>query len=169
MIRNRIHGLTAAGAVVPILVDDDGKVIFSSAITIGAVTGPLTDTELRATAVPVSGTVTASGPVTDAQLRAAPVPVKGPTVASATLSNVESSATSVAVLASNANRKQFRIENDSSAVLYVKLGTTASATDYSIKLAAGAAYESNPLLVYTGAIHGIWASANGYARVTELA
>lgn len=48
------------------------------------VTGPLTDTELRATAVPVSGTVTAnagsgtfavSGPVTDAQLRASAVPV----------------------------------------------------------------------------------------------
>lgn len=36
-----------------------------------AVTGPLTDTELRATAVPVSG------PLTDTQLRATPVPVSG--------------------------------------------------------------------------------------------
>jgi hypothetical protein len=35
----------------------------------------LTDAELRATPVPVSGTVTASGPLTDAQLRAAAVPV----------------------------------------------------------------------------------------------
>lgn len=40
-----------------------------------AVTGPLTDTELRATAVPVSGTVTASGPLTDTQLRNTAVPV----------------------------------------------------------------------------------------------
>lgn len=39
------------------------------------VTGPLTDAELRATPVPVSGTVTASGPLTDAQLRALAVPV----------------------------------------------------------------------------------------------
>ena len=46
-----------------------------------AVTGPLTDTQLRATPVPVSGTVTASGPLTDTQLRATPVPVSG-TVAS---------------------------------------------------------------------------------------
>jgi len=38
-------------------------------------TGPLTDTQLRAVAVPVSGTVTASGPLTDAQLRASSVPV----------------------------------------------------------------------------------------------
>lgn len=35
----------------------------------------LTDEELRATPVPVSGTVTASGPLTDAQLRASAVPV----------------------------------------------------------------------------------------------
>lgn len=42
-----------------------------------AVTGPLTDAQLRATPVPVSGTVTASGPLTDAQLRAAPVEITG--------------------------------------------------------------------------------------------
>lgn len=45
------------------------------------VTGPLTNTELRATAVPVSGTVTAntglSQPLTDTQLRATAVPVSG--------------------------------------------------------------------------------------------
>lgn len=44
----------------------------------GAVTGPLTDAQLRAAAVPVSGTVAATGPLTDAQLRATAVPVSGP-------------------------------------------------------------------------------------------
>jgi hypothetical protein len=39
--------------------------------------GGLTNTELRATPVPVSGTVTATGPLTDTQLRATPVPVSG--------------------------------------------------------------------------------------------
>lgn len=39
-----------------------------------AVTGPLTDAELRASAVPVSG------PLTDSQLRAAPVVVTGAVV-----------------------------------------------------------------------------------------
>lgn len=41
----------------------------------GTLVSPLTDTQLRATPVPVSGTVTASGPLTDAQLRASAVPV----------------------------------------------------------------------------------------------
>jgi len=39
------------------------------------VSGPLTDAQLRATPVPVSGTVTATGPLTDAQLRASAVPI----------------------------------------------------------------------------------------------
>jgi hypothetical protein len=47
-----------------------------------AVSGPLTDTQLRATAVPVSGTFyqatqPVSGPLTDAELRASAVPVSG--------------------------------------------------------------------------------------------
>lgn len=40
-------------------------------------TNALTDSQLRATPVAVSGTVTATGPLTDAQLRATPVPVSG--------------------------------------------------------------------------------------------
>lgn len=46
------------------------------------VTGPLTDAQLRATAVPISGTITANTgltqPLTDTQLRASPVSVSGP-------------------------------------------------------------------------------------------
>jgi len=41
-----------------------------------AVSGPLTDTQLRATAVPISGSVTTGG-LTDTQLRATAVPVSG--------------------------------------------------------------------------------------------
>lgn len=41
------------------------------------VSGPLTDTQLRATPVPVSGSVTTGG-LTDTQLRATAVPVSGP-------------------------------------------------------------------------------------------
>lgn len=44
-----------------------------------SVTGPLTDTQLRASPVPVSGTVAVSNPgLTDTELRASPVPVSGP-------------------------------------------------------------------------------------------
>lgn len=53
------------------------------------VTGPLTDTQLRALAVPVSGTFfqatqPVSGPLTDAQLRATPVAVSGTVTATVT-------------------------------------------------------------------------------------
>jgi len=49
----------------------------TGAATEATVAGLLTDTELRATPVPVSGTVTTGG-LTDAQLRASAVPVSGP-------------------------------------------------------------------------------------------
>jgi len=61
------------------------------------VTGPLTDTQLRATAVPVSGTVTASGPLTDTQLRATAVPVSGTVTASGPLTDTQLRATAVPV------------------------------------------------------------------------
>jgi hypothetical protein len=53
---------------------DQQHVIVDSSAAV-PVTGPLTDTQLRATPVPVSGTVTASGPLTDTQLRASAVPI----------------------------------------------------------------------------------------------
>jgi hypothetical protein len=51
-------------------------------------TQPLTDAQLRATAVPVSGTVSTglTQPLTDAQLRATPVPVSGTVTANTGLS-----------------------------------------------------------------------------------
>jgi hypothetical protein len=60
-------------------------------------TGPLTDTQLRATAVPVSGTVTASGPLTDTQLRASAVPVSGTVTASGPVTDAQLRATPVPV------------------------------------------------------------------------
>jgi hypothetical protein len=54
-------------------------------------TAGLTDAELRATPVPVSGTVTATGPLTDTELRATAVPVSGP------LTDTELRATAVPV------------------------------------------------------------------------
>lgn len=86
----------------------------------------------------------------------------------ATLSNVASSATSVTILAANTSRKGAAIYNDSTQILYVKLGTTASTTSHTVQMAAGTYYELPAPNIYTGRIDGIWASANGSARVTEL-
>lgn len=88
-------------------------------------------------------------------------------ITTATLSNVSASVTSVTLLASNANRRRVVIVNDSTSALYVKFGATASATSYTYFLAAGDTYESPVLDKYTGIIDGIWAAANGAARITE--
>lgn len=82
----------------------------------------------------------------------------------ASTSNVSGSATSVSLLASNTNRKKAKFYNDSSAILYLKEGTTASTTSFTTKLFPEGYYETT----YTGAIDGIWASATGACRITEL-
>lgn len=89
----------------------------------------------------------------------------------ATLSNVGDSATSVTVLASNANRRGAIIANDSTAVLMVKMGATASATSFTQAIPGNAngVYSYEVPFGYTGIIDGIWASdAGGNARVTEI-
>lgn len=55
----------------------DGTVVAILKAIAGGVGGGLTDTELRATPVPVSGTLTVNTGLTDVQLRATPVPVSG--------------------------------------------------------------------------------------------
>lgn len=80
--------------------------------------------------------------------------------------SVPASASNVTVLAANSARMGASITNDSTALLYLKLGATASTTSYTVKMAAGAMYEVP--FGYTGVIDGIWASATGNARVTEL-
>ena len=147
-----------------------------------AVSGPLTDAQLRATAVPISGTVTASGPLTDTQLRATAVPISGTVTANAgtgtlatnvaaataaTLANVASSASNGTLLASNTSRRGAMVHNDSTQVLYLKYGATASTTSYTVKVPADGYFEF-PAPTYTGIVDGIWAAANGNARLTEI-
>ena len=93
----------------------------------------------------------------------------GPTTG--TLSSVAASASDTTILASNASRKGATVYNDSSAILYLALAnTTSSTTAYSVQIAANGYYELpvNQGGVYTGVLKGIWASATGNARVTEL-
>jgi hypothetical protein len=234
----------------PIIDGDTVNVSFPGSM---AVTGPLTDAELRASAVPVSGPLTdtqlrasavpVSGPLTDAELRAADVkvtldgesvPVTGtfwqatqpvsaaslplPSGAStlaeqqtqttalgaqsdaeasgngsiiailkrirtllgsaltvimskagtSSVTSVSDTASSTTLLASNANRLGATIQNTSSAVLYVKFGTTATATDFTVRMEQYDYYEVP--FWYSGRIDGIWASDpnDGAAKITEL-
>lgn len=96
-----------------------------------------------------------------------PYPVVERKPSSSSVSSVSGSASSVSLLASNANRLGATFFNDSTAVLYLKLGATASTTSYTTQLGSFAYYEL-PFPIYTGAIDGIWASATGAVRITEL-
>jgi hypothetical protein len=95
----------------------------------------------------------------------APLPIRA---ATATTTNVTQSATSVTLLSANAARKGFVLYNDAGAKVYVKYGTTASATSFTVLVAANAFYVNDPIL-YTGRIDAIWASgSSGAMRITEL-
>jgi hypothetical protein len=85
----------------------------------------------------------------------------------ATQTNVAAAITTNTLLAANPARLGATIWNDSTSVLYVRLSTFgASATTATVKMPADSYYEVP--FGYTGAIQGIWVSATGSARVTEL-
>lgn len=89
------------------------------------------------------------------------------------LTQVASNASSVTILAANAGRKIATIFNDSTAILYLSLNAAvaASATIHTVQIPPGGYYElpqSATDGIYQGQITGIWASANGFARVTEI-
>jgi hypothetical protein len=84
----------------------------------------------------------------------------------ATPTNVASSASSVTLFAGTAGARERTIFNDSTATLYVKFGATASTTSYTVAILAGGYFEF-PQPCYGGLVDGIWASANGFARVTS--
>lgn len=135
----------------PILVDGSA--------TTQPVSGPLTDTQLRATAVPVSG------PLTDTQLRATPVPVSSaPAVSgSATVTRVATSATVATLKAANANRLKLVVTTENG-ITYVKLGSAATTTDYSYYLPARSTLEIDG---YTGIVTGIRSTGSDFVQVTE--
>jgi hypothetical protein len=83
-----------------------------------------------------------------------------------TVTNVPSVITSTTILAANANRRDAKIYNSSTARLYLAFSATATVTAFTILLEAGGTYEMT--IIYTGLISGIWAAANGSALVTEL-
>lgn len=88
------------------------------------------------------------------------------TIQAATLANVASSATNVTLFAASGSTHARAVFNDSSAILYIKFGATASTSSYTVQIAASGYYEF-PQPLYAGRVDGIWASANGNARTTE--
>jgi hypothetical protein len=100
----------------------------------------------------------------------ATIPVTTTPSTTCTGTSVAANAASVTLLAANAARKGATIYNDpaggAGSNMFVKLGTTASATDFIVRLAPNAYYEVP--FNYTGRIDAIWTLALGAARIGEL-
>lgn len=75
----------------------------------------------------------------------------------------------VTLLAANVDRKgAFIFNNISTGFLFIKLGSGASSSDFSVKLFPGSVFWL-PFPVYTGLITGVWSSAGaGTAQITEM-
>jgi hypothetical protein len=95
-----------------------------------------------------------------------PLPTSVPT-RTPTTTSVASSATSVTILAANANRKGFSVSNISTSKLYLSFTSPATTTNCFIEVPAGAFLLLDQQLIVGNAIYGIWAVANGTAQVTE--
>ena len=87
---------------------------------------------------------------------------------SATVTSVASSATNVSILAANSGRKGATFFNDTDKSCYLKFGTTASTSSFTIRIFSNGFF-SLPYPAYTGAIDAIWEAApTGSLRITEF-
>lgn len=90
------------------------------------------------------------------------------TAVHATVTRVDTSTTVATLLTADGRRDGFCIQNEAAAVLYVKFGAGATATDYTVQIPAGGYYESPIGLSYVGILTGILASGSSNAQVTSL-
>lgn len=86
----------------------------------------------------------------------------------ATLTNVNDTNASTALVAANASRLHAKCFNDSTAILYINYGATATTSAFTERVEPGGSWFME-WPIYTGVINGIWsADASGAARCTEL-
>lgn len=88
--------------------------------------------------------------------------------ASATVTRVSASATSITLLSSNEERRGAVFYNDSTSICYLKFGTTASSSSFTVRLTGQSEFVLDSCPIYTGRIDAIWALASGAMQVTEL-
>ena len=84
-----------------------------------------------------------------------------------TVSSIASNASSVLLLAANTGRKALFVMNDSTSVLRLSFATPATSANAFVVIQPVQFLILDPLLIGSGPIYGVWASANGTAQVTE--
>lgn len=88
-------------------------------------------------------------------------------VVNSVITSVSASEVTTTIVADNLLRKMVLIYNNSSNSLFLKLGSTASNDNFTVKMPPHSLFEL-PFPVYTGVITGIWDGISGSAKVTEL-
>lgn len=142
------------------------------------VIGPLTDTELRAVPVPVSGSVSVSNfPATqnvnvtgtvETEIKndsGNPIPVVIGVSAAASTTQVTSNSANQTLLAANVNRKKL-ILFFLNGVWDVKLGATASAISRLMRISSSNYYLE--ITGYTGQVDAICTTSGKFVDATEL-
>lgn len=90
-------------------------------------------------------------------------------VSTASITTLASAATSAQLLASTTTRAGLMLTNTDANDVYVKYGTTASATSFTVKIPGNGGYWEMPKPIYTGRIDAIWvADGAGSLIATEL-
>lgn len=102
--------------------------------------------------LPITGTVTAV--------------VTPITTTASTITRVANSASSQSLLSANGSRRAVFFYNDSTTNCYIKFGTTASLTSFTLKMFSTDTYIMDPP-IYTGAIDYICDAASGSMEATE--
>lgn len=163
---------TMANSSPVVIASNQSAVPVSGTVTANAGTGNFTvvqptGTNLHTVVDSITGSVAVTGPLTDTQLRATPVPVSfssGATTPTVTSVSVGTSTTTLA--AANSARQKLIIFNESG-TLFVKLGTAASGSDYTYRLTANTLLEID--FAQTAAVTAIKASGTSNVQVTSLA
>ncbi|MCJ2085517.1 hypothetical protein MKK88_05845 [Methylobacterium sp. E-005] len=75
--------------------------------------------------------------------------------------------TSQQLMATNPARRGFTVQNQSTGDLYIKIGATATTNNLSLKIAAGAYYETSAQHVSTGAVNIVGATTGQAFYATE--
>lgn len=119
------------------------------------------------TPIRVTGTLTPSGTQDVEIVAPIPLPTTEAGATTSVLTRVASAVTNHLLVAANASRRGLLFYNDGTAIQYIKLGTVATLTDFTVALTSKAFYEvSAP--IYLGQIDVISSSTNGAIQVTEL-
>ena len=182
-------GQKAMTASLPVVIASDQSAVTVTG-TVTATTGGLTDVQLRATPVPVSGTLTVNTGLTDAQLRATPVPVSGTLTVNTGLTDAQLRATAVPVsmgvtdltpssptaatvgvasaqaVAAAATRKGLVLTNTSNARISLGFGS-AAVLDSGITLYPGGVFEMDSNTFDVGAVNAIASAAASNLAIQE--